>query len=95
MEGCDFVLGPQRVRLSALEVTDLRGWFVAESSQAGMKLGGAVRRVAETGEDVIVEEGMRVVLLAILDEIAMSAPHFTDGLRELREAARIPLTGPW
>jgi len=42
MEGCDFVLGPQRVRLSALEVTDLRGWFVAESSQAGMKLGGAV-----------------------------------------------------
>src|SRR5438034_5370306 len=34
------------------------------------------------------EEGMRVVLLAILDEIAMSAPHFTDGLRELREAAR-------
>jgi hypothetical protein len=90
-----FVFGPsRRVTVSREDAWYLaESWLKGEASRAGMRLRGGTQAALETGE-VRMTDGMREVLLAVLEAVDKVGHLNTEGLVALREEARTPVEFP-
>jgi hypothetical protein len=86
------VLGERRLELTRAEANELHDQLV-ERNLAVLALQSELRRALEAGTDqheIPADDAMRQELILCLD--AIEDPfRLTQGLRELRQAARVPL----
>jgi hypothetical protein len=87
------VLGERKLPLTRAEASELHNLLV-ERSLALLALQSELARALQAGSgkpDVLADEAMRQELLLCLDA-SDAALQLTDGLRSLRQAARVPIS---
>jgi hypothetical protein len=87
------ILGERRLQLTRAEATELHD-LVVERNLALLALQSELSRVLQDDAeqpDVLADEEMRQELLLCLDASEVEL-RLTDGLRTLRQAARVPIS---